>query len=112
MMPWGVEHLSVEERYTMAIEAGINIFSESADPNPLINTLKNNPNLMSFVDDSVERLLKEKFRLGLFENPYVAIENATNTVGKKIFKKRLKKPIENQLSFCEIKLSKVLQHYR
>jgi len=88
MMPWGVEHLSVEERYTMAIEAGINIFSGSADPNPLINTLKNNPNLMSFVDDSVERLLKEKFRLGLFENPYVAIENATNTVGNKNFQKK------------------------
>jgi beta-glucosidase len=33
------------------------------------------------VDESVRRLLREKFRLGLFENPYVDPDRAEETVG-------------------------------
>ena len=60
MMPWGVEALTINERYKLAIEAGVNIFSGSADPAKLIETLKTYPTLMSLVDDSVYRLLLEK----------------------------------------------------
>lgn len=82
MMPWGVEELSVHERYKKAIEAGINIFSGSADPTPLVETLKANPELMEKVDKSVYLLLMEKFSLGLFENPYVDADSADANVGK------------------------------
>ncbi|MDA0984979.1 MAG: glycoside hydrolase family 3 C-terminal domain-containing protein [Bacteroidetes bacterium] len=85
MMPWGVENLTVQERYTLALKAGINLFSGSADPAQLLATLKENPDLMPLVDDSVKRLLLEKFQLGLFENPYVDIEIAEQTVGKEAF---------------------------
>jgi beta-glucosidase len=40
MMPWGVENLTVQERYTLALKAGINLFSGSADPAQLLATLK------------------------------------------------------------------------
>jgi beta-glucosidase len=88
MMPWGVENLSVIERYKKAIEAGVNIFSGSADPAQLIETLKTYPALIEFVDQSVYLLLIEKFSLGLFENPYVNVDAAEKTVGKKEFKER------------------------
>jgi beta-glucosidase len=32
MMPWGVESLSIEQRYIKAIDAGVDIFSGTADP--------------------------------------------------------------------------------
>jgi beta-glucosidase len=88
MMPWGVEELTIPERYLKAIDAGVNIFSGSADPALLIQTLHSYPNLMDKVDQSVQLLLLEKFRLGLFENPYVDVEEAIATVGKKTFQDR------------------------
>ena len=88
MMPWGVEELSVQERYKLAIEAGINIFSGTADPTQLIATLKAHPTLMPLVDASVQLLLEEKFKLGLFENPYIDQTVAVQTIGKKAFQDR------------------------
>ena len=88
MMPWGVEELSVIERYKLAIEAGINIFSGTADPTQLIETLKKHPELMPQVDVSVKLLLEEKFKLGLFENPYADAAVAIQTAGKKAFQDR------------------------
>lgn len=85
MMPWGVENLTIIERYKMALEAGVNIFSGTADPSQLLSTLKEYPELEPLVDNSVHRLLLEKFKLGLFENPYVDVDHAIATIGKKEF---------------------------
>ncbi|THH36414.1 glycoside hydrolase family 3 protein [Neolewinella litorea] len=88
MMPWGVEDRTIPERYKMAIEAGVNLFSGTADPTLLIRTLRMYPALQPLVDDSVYRLLLEKFRLGLFENPYVDPEGAAALVGREDFQAR------------------------
>ena len=40
MMPWGVENLSIEERYQKALQAGVDIFSGAADPTTLIQVVK------------------------------------------------------------------------
>lgn len=88
MMPWGVEELGIPERYQKAIDAGVNIFSGTADPEQLIVTLKKYPDLIAKVDESVHLLLLEKFSLGLFENPYVDVDLAVNTIGKKEFQDR------------------------
>lgn len=85
MMPWGVEELSIIERYKLAIEAGVNLFSGTADPHQLIQTLEKYPDLKEKVDESVYLLLLEKFRLGLFENPYVDPEIALQVVGQPSF---------------------------
>lgn len=87
MMPWGVENLSVQERYKVALEAGINLFSGSADPSQLLATVKAHPSLIPLVEDSVKRLLIEKFQLGLFENPYVDGAAAEQVVGNESFMK-------------------------
>ena len=85
-MPWGVENLSKEERYIKAIEAGVNLFSGESDPGMLIGLIKNGSVDMELINSSVLRLLKEKFQLGLFENPYVDIEAAENVVNNQQFR--------------------------
>jgi len=87
MMPWGVEELSILDRYKKALEAGINLFSGTADPGLLIDTLNKYPELMPLVDESVHKILMEKFQLGIFENPYVD-ERASQHIKKTEFQKR------------------------
>lgn len=84
-MPWGVDSLTIEKRYVKALDAGVNLFAGNADLRLLIQTLKAHPETMPLVDESVGLLLKELFDLGLFENPYVKVEEAATIVGKAEF---------------------------
>jgi beta-glucosidase len=88
MMPWGVEDISITERYKKAIEAGVNIFSGTGDPTKLLETVKSGMVDMKLIDNSVSRLLMEKFALGLFENPYVDEDAAEKLVGNAKFQAR------------------------
>ena len=85
MMPWGAENLTVNERYKRTLEAGVNLYSGTADPAPLLETVKSGMVDMKLIDNSVYRLLMEKFELGLFENPYVDADAAEKIVGNKKF---------------------------
>ena len=88
MMPWGVENITIPERYKKAIEAGVNIFSGTGDPTKLLETVKSGMVDMKLIDNSVSRLLMEKFALGLFENPYVDEDAAEKIVGNAKFQAR------------------------
>lgn len=88
MMPWGVEDLSVTERYKKSQEAGINLYSGSGDPTALLEAIKTGAVKMNTVNNSVYLILKEKFELGLFENPYVDVQKAVETVGNPRFRER------------------------
>ena len=88
MMPWGVQNLSILQRYQKAILAGVDIFSGSANPQLLIETVKKGLVTEKRINESVEKLLKEKFELGLFENPYVDPEAALKLVGNPEFQKK------------------------
>ena len=68
---WGVDSLSIEERYVKAIDAGIDQFGGEKDTKIVIGLLEKNLISVSRIDDSVKRILKNKFSLGLFDNPYV-----------------------------------------
>jgi len=87
-MPWGVENLPKQERYKKAIEAGVNIFSGESDPAMLIKIIDSGMVNISYIDNSVYLLLKEKFDLGLFENPYVDEEAAEKIVNNDNFRER------------------------
>lgn len=86
-MAWGVEDLTKEERYVKAIEAGVNIFSGESDPAMLIGLINKGSVDMALIDNSVFLLLKEKFELGLFENPYVDVDAAEKVVNNEQFQK-------------------------
>lgn len=88
MMPWGVENLTIPERYQKAINAGVDIFSGNADPTILLETVKKGMVSEDRINESVARLLREKFLLGLFENPYVDPDKAEKIVGNAEFQKK------------------------
>ncbi len=88
MMPWGAENLTITERYKKTLEAGVNIYSGTADPAPLLETVKSGKGDMKLIDNSVYLLLMEKFELGLFENPYVDEDAAVKLVGNEAFQKK------------------------
>lgn len=88
MMPWGVENLSISERYKKALDAGVDIFSGVADPSFLLETVKSGLVSEERINESVFRLLKEDFELGIFENPYVDVEAAQSIAGNTEYQER------------------------
>lgn len=88
MMPWGVENLSIAQRYQKAIECGVDLFSGSGDPSQLLDVVKKGLVSEARINESIARLLREKMELGLFENPYVDEALAEKTVGSAAFQKQ------------------------
>ncbi len=84
-MPWGVESLSVSDRYKKAIEAGIDRLGGDATPEIVVELVKSGALAEARVDESARRILRVFFALGLFENPYVSPEEAARTVRKAEF---------------------------
>ena len=82
---WGVEHLSVSERAKKAIEAGVDQFGGESCPEVIIELVRSGQVSESRIDESARRLLREKFVLGLFDNPYVDVTAAEKIIGKPEF---------------------------
>ena len=87
-MPWGVETLSVSERYRKAIEAGVDRMGGDATPEIVVELVKSGGLAEARVDESARRILRVLFALGLFENPYVSPEDAARTVRKAEFQQK------------------------
>ncbi len=68
---WGVEELSTEDRLVKIIEAGCDQLGGEALPEVLVELVRAGRIPESRIDESVRRLLRDKFRLGLFDDPYV-----------------------------------------
>jgi beta-glucosidase len=83
---WGVEHLSVEERTRKALEAGVDQFGGESCADVVVNLVRSGQVAESRLDESVRRLLRDKFRLGLFDNPYVDADAAERIVGSESFR--------------------------
>ena len=77
---WGVGDLSIEERYIKAIDAGIDQFGGEKDTEVVIELVKKGLMPLSRIDASVKRILKNKFDLGLFDNPYVEVDQVKSQV--------------------------------
>ena len=77
---WGVGDLSIEERYIKAIDAGIDQFGGEKDTEVVVELIKKGLIPISRIDASVNRILKNKFDLGLFDNPYVEVDLVKNRV--------------------------------
>ncbi len=68
---WGVEHLSEPERVLKALDAGVDQFGGESCPEYVVELVKTGWLSEARVDQSVCRLLRLKFQLGLFDNPFV-----------------------------------------
>ena len=84
---WGVENLSREERVKKIIEAGVDQFGGENCSEIVIKLVKEGKITMKRIDESVRRLLRQKFELGLFDDPYIDDAAADKIVGNPAFRK-------------------------
>ncbi|WP_135365620.1 glycoside hydrolase family 3 N-terminal domain-containing protein [Halosimplex halophilum] len=87
----GVRHLTDDHRTAADLReatydartAGLDVASVGNDPEAeeLVDLVESGDLSESVLDASVERVLERKFRMGLFEDPYVETEEAVETVG-------------------------------
>lgn len=83
---WGVQHLPIKERYLKAVNAGIDQFGGQNNPQCIIELVKEGALSEARIDESVRRILRVKFKLGLFDNPYVDATAAAQKVGTAEFR--------------------------
>ena len=89
--PWGVEHLSVDERHFQAIYAGCDQFGGNDDKQPILAAYQlwcqrfGKESAEQRFRASAQRLLLNFFRVGVFENPYVDPNYTAQVVGCKEF---------------------------
>jgi len=84
---WGVEDLTYAERVAKAINAGCDMFGGEEKPELVVEVVKNGTIKETAIDVSIRRILRDKFKLGLFDNPYLAEDSAKN-VGNAAFRKK------------------------
>ena len=85
---WGVEELSTHERAHKVIEAGVDQFGGEASPEVVVDLVRSGRVDEARIEASVRRLLRDKFRLGLFDDPYVDAKAAGEVVGQSDFRER------------------------
>lgn len=88
---WGVEDLSPAERTLKVIEAGCDQFGGESSPELIVELVKSGALSEKRIDVSVARILRDKFTLGLFDDPYVDAEKAPELTGKPEFRALAKK---------------------
>ncbi|WP_145140735.1 glycoside hydrolase family 3 protein [Pseudomonas duriflava] len=80
-MPWGVESLSKVDRTAKAVTAGVDQIGGSEESELLVEAVKTGKLSERRLNESVYRILLQKFQVGLFENPYVEASEAPSIVG-------------------------------
>lgn len=89
--PWGVEELSVAERHYMVLKAGCDQFGGNTKKEPVLEAYEmgvkefGEAYMRERFEQSAIRLLKNIFRLGLFENPYLDPKESAAIVGNPDF---------------------------
>jgi beta-glucosidase len=83
---WGVEHLTPLARARKALEAGVDQFGGEACPELVVELARSGQISEARIDQSARRLLAEKFRLGLFDQPYVDPDAAERICGSAEFR--------------------------
>ena len=89
--PWGTEANSVAERHYIALMAGMDQFGGNNEMGPVIEAYKMSVKehgkkfMRNRFEQSAVRLLKNIFRLGLFENPYLDPQESARIVGNPEF---------------------------
>jgi beta-glucosidase len=91
--PWGVEGLSIAERHYKILMAGVDQFGGNNDMKPVVDAYQMGVKehgedfMRKRFEESAVRLLKNIFRTGLFENPYLNPEESKAIAGNPEFMK-------------------------
>lgn len=81
---WGVEHLTEKERVKKVLDAGCDLFGGELCTEHIVDLVESGELPESRIDISIRRILRDKFRLGLFDNPFVDLDK-TSLVGNSKF---------------------------
>jgi beta-glucosidase len=84
---WGVENLNQKERVEKVINAGVDQFGGESRPGLIVELVNEGKISEERINQSVRRLLRVKFQLGLFDNPYVDPDIVPHLVGNADFQK-------------------------
>lgn len=90
---WGAETLSVAQRHYKIIMAGVDQFGGNNDAGPVLEAYQMGVKehgeefMRKRMEQSAVRLLKNIFRVGLFENPYLTVDETKKIVGNSDFMK-------------------------
>lgn len=82
---WGVEHLSPQERMLKILDAGADQFGGEMCTELLLELMDSGQLDRTRIEASARRILREKFVLGLFDDPFVDEERAHVVVGNPEF---------------------------
>jgi len=88
---WGVENLTIPERHYKLIMAGVDQFGGNNDMGPVVEAYQMGVKehgeefMRERMEQTAVRLLMNMFRTGLFENPYLKVEETVKTVGNPDF---------------------------
>lgn len=89
--PWGVEDKSEVERHFIALMAGVDQFGGNSEAAPLLEAYRMGVNelgetfIRKRMEQSAVRLLRNIFRVGLFENSYLDPQESERIVGNPEF---------------------------
>jgi beta-glucosidase len=86
-MPWGVENLTRAERFIKGVNAGLDQFGGTEDSRILVEAVNGGKLSETRLAESAYRIIRQKFQLGLFENPYVDVMQAEAIAGNAAFVK-------------------------
>jgi len=85
---WGVEKLTPLERTKKVIDVGCDQFGGETSPELIIELVNSDQLSEKRIDESIKRILRDKFTLGLFDNPYVDEKAAMKLAGSKEFREK------------------------
>ena len=68
---YGVENLNISERLEKVVMSGVDLIGGENLTNELVKLIESGQIMESRIDESVSRIMKQKFQLGLFDNPFL-----------------------------------------
>jgi beta-glucosidase len=80
--PWGMEEATRAERAARALNAGIDQLGGLDDPAPVREAVERHLVSIERIDEAAARVLRLKFQLGLFDDPFVDESRAAQVVGQ------------------------------
>jgi beta-glucosidase len=84
-MPWGVEDLTMAQRFAKAINAGVDQIGGTERANLIVEDVHTSLLSEARVREAASRILLQKFQLGLFEQPYADESKAPQIAGNQEF---------------------------
>jgi len=85
---WGLQDMDKPQQIVTAIEAGTDVFSGFHSNAEIRELVEQGKVSEARIDESVKRLVRVQFELGLFENPYVDAIRANAIVGNASFQEK------------------------